>query len=267
MLKPSILIIVLFAICISAGAAYADEEDAELNTGELAVAAQNPLATMISLPFQDNYTYGGTEFDGLNVLNIQPVYPFKVGKDWNLITRTVLPLISSPYGSDGQESGVGNTLFTGWFSPVKPVGHWTLGLGPVINIPTSSSALFGSSQWGGGLSAVGVYMKDKWVGILLFNSVWGFSDTSELNTFLFQYVVNYNLSDGWYLVSAPIITADWNAIDGETWVVPFGGGFGKTFKIGEQPINFNAQYFVNVERPDSVGESTVRVQLQFMFPK
>ncbi|MFT5234487.1 MAG: hypothetical protein ACI9UK_002142 [Candidatus Krumholzibacteriia bacterium] len=265
MLKRILLILTAFIAMQNVATTSLLAQDTE--TKNLAAAAQNPLASMISLPFQNNTTFGGTEFDALNVFNIQPVMPFKLGDSWNLITRTVLPIISSPFGPDGQESGVGNTLFTGWFSPTKSIGKWTLGAGPAINIPTASKDLFGSSQWGGGPSVVGVFMSGKWVAGGLVNNVWGFSDTKKINSFLFQYFVNYNLSNGWYLVSAPIITADWNGIDDNNWVVPFGGGFGKLMKLGKQPINFNAQYYVNVERPDSFGESTVRVQLQFMFPK
>lgn len=261
----SLIMLVLVAAIQLATAASLLAQDSD--TKELAAAAQNPLASMISLPFQYNTTFGGTDFDAFNVLNIQPIMPFALSENWNLITRTVLPLISSPYGPDGQESGVGNTLLTGWFSPTKSAGSWTLGAGPAINIPTASSELFGSSQWGGGPSVVAVYMKGKWVAGGLINNVWGFSDTKELNSFLFQYFINYNLSNGWYLVTAPVITADWTGIDDDNWVIPIGGGIGKLIKLGNLPININAHYYVNVERPDGFGDSTVRVQLQFMFPK
>ena len=235
-------------------------------TADLAAAAQNPLASMISLPFQNNTTFGGNDGDYVNVLNIQPVWPFKISENWNLITRTVLPVVSKSEGTYS-ESGLGDTLFTGWLAPNKSPGNWTLGAGPVLYLPTTTKVGLGADQWGGGLSAVGVWIKDKWVAGGLVNNVWGFEDTSELNSFLFQYFINYNLDKGWYLVSAPINTANWNADAANRWIIPFGGGVGKIIRIGKLPVNFNAQLYYNIEKPDGYGDYTARIQVQFMFPK
>ncbi len=112
-----------------------------------------------------------------------------------------------------------------------------------------------------------MWIDGPWVIGALVNNVWGFEDTDELNSFLSQYFVNYNLADGWYLVSAPIMTADWNARSSQRWVVPVGGGVGKILKIGKLPVNLNAQIYYNAARPDSYGDVTARAQLQFMFPK
>lgn len=95
----------------------------------------------------------------------------------------------------------------------------------------------------------------------------GLESTNEMDTFLFQYFINYNLDDGWYLVSAPINTADWNTPSDVRWVVPLGGGVGKIVRIGKLPLNVNAQLYYNVERPENYGEYTGRIQFQFMFPK
>lgn len=242
---------------------------AEEKTGEqLAAAAQNPLASMISLPFQNNTTFGG-DMDGgdyINVLNIQPVYPVILSDDWDLITRTIVPVVSQSINGKSK-SGLSDTVFTGWFSPSVPVNNITWGVGPVLNLPTTTKAGLGPDQWGGGISAVGVWVKDKWVAGALANNVWGFEKTSELNTFLFQYFVNYNLDKGWYLVSAPIMTADWNKNSSNRWIVPLGGGAGKIMRWGKLPVNLNAQLYYNIEKPDGYGDYTARVQLQFMFPR
>jgi hypothetical protein len=84
---------------------------------------------------------------------------------------------------------------------------------------------------------------------------------------LIQPFVNYNLPDGWYLVSSPIITANWEADSDNTWLVPVGGGVGKIFRIGSQPMNAQMQAFYNVEKPAVAGDWTLRFQLQFLFPK
>jgi len=255
-------LMVALAVSLLAVGVLAEESS---NT-DLAAAAQNPLASLISLPFQNNTTFGGNDGDYINVLNIQPVWPFRISEDWNLITRTVIPVVSTSVG-DYSESGLSDTLFTGWFSPTAPVNNITWGVGPVLNLPTTTKAGLGADQWGGGLSAVGVWIKDKWVAGGLVNNVWGFEETDELNAFLFQYFINYNLDKGWYLVSAPINTADWNADASNRWIIPLGGGAGKIVKFGKLPVNINAQLYYNVEKPDGYGDYTARIQLQFMFPK
>ncbi len=108
--------------------------------------------------------------------------------------------------------------------------------------------------------------RDKWVAGFVIHNIWTFGDVAE-NKFLFQYFVNYNLPDAWYLVSGPILTANWNAEKGQQWIVPFGAGAGKVFRIGKLPINMNAHVYYNAVKPDGVGEWASRVQLQFLFPK
>ena len=111
-----------------------------------------------------------------------------------------------------------------------------------------------------------------WVVGALFNQIWsvgGNDDRTDVSAFLLQYFVNYNLDDGWFLTSAPIITANWKAEDGNTWVVPFGGGFGRVFVVGRQPLNFNTQVFYNAVSPDTLPAPSLewRVQLALLFPQ
>ncbi len=256
-------IIILCAVCsfIAPMLAIGQESD------DMAAAAQNPLASMISLPFQNNTTFGGIDGDVLNILNIQPVYPFRLGEDWNLITRTIFPFISAPDPDGGQINGLGDTSFTSWFAPSKPVNNITWGIGPVVSIPTATEEAFEADQWGGGASAVAVWIKGKWVAGGLVNNVWGIDDALEFNKLLFQYFINYNLDSGWYIVSAPTITADWNVTSDERWIIPFGGGAGKVVRIGKMPINLNGQVYYNAEKPDTYGDWTARFQVQLMFPK
>ena len=97
----------------------------------------------------------------------------------------------------------------------------------------------------------------------------GDSGDEDVNLFTWQYFVNYNLPDGWYLTSSPIITANWEADSGsDTWTVPLGGGVGKIFRIGSlPPMNFQVHSFYNVAKPDAFGRWNLRVQLQLLFPK
>ena len=258
------LLLVVFA-CSSA---FAQEAD---NTAELAKAAQNPVANMISLPFQNNTDFGiGPDDATRNTLNIQPVWPFKLSQNWNLITRTIVPLISQPGITPGQEraTGIGDTTFTAFLSPSR-ASKWTWGVGPVIVIPTGTNDRVGNDRWGAGISAILLTMPGNWVvGSLLSNvkSVGGGSG-SDFNLFTWQYFVNYNFDGGWYLTSAPIITANWEADSSDRWIVPFGGGVGKIIRIGKQPVNMNAQVFKMVETPEFGPDWQLRIQFQLMFPK
>ena len=136
-------------------------------------------------------------------------------------------------------------------------------------IPTATDDALGSDKWGAGVSLVVLKMPGKWVVGSLLSNVWSFagSGDQDINIFTWQYFINYNLEDGWYLTSAPIITANWEASSGEKWTVPFGGGFGKIFRIGKLPVNGSAQVYYNVEKPTSGADWTLRLQLQFLFPK
>ncbi len=112
-------------------------------------------------------------------------------------------------------------------------------------------------------------MRGRWVIGALVNNVWsvgGDSTRADVNQFVLQYFVNYNLPNGWYLTSAPILAANWEA-DDDRWLVPFGGGFGKIFRIGRQPLNGSAQVFYNVETPEGGPDWALRLQLQLLFPK
>ena len=159
--------------------------------------------------------------------------------------------------------GLGDTTFTAFFSPRESKPIW--GVGPVALIPTSTGPTLGAGEWGLGASAVVLAMSGPWVVGAIVSNVWSFE--GSVNSFLLQPFINYNMADGWYLSSAPIVTANWEATSGNQWTVPVGGGVGKIFKIGKQPMNAQIQAFYNVEHPSGGPEWQLRLQLQFLFPK
>jgi hypothetical protein len=109
-----------------------------------------------------------------------------------------------------------------------------------------------------------------WVIGALANNIWSYAgddDQPDVNQFPLSYFINYNLPQGWYISSAPIITASWKADRGNKWTVPFGGGVGKIFRVGKQPMNAQVQAFCNMDKPDNGPDWTLRLQWQFLFPK
>jgi len=243
------------------------QDSPESDEAALAKATQNPLAAMYSLPFQNNTTISVGPYERpQNILNIQPVLPFRLNDNINIINRIILPVITQPSSTEDMSStGTGDLSWSAWLSPAK-AGKITWGLGPVLQLPTSSSRDFGSGEFGIGPSLVALTMINQWVAGIVTNNVWTFGDVAE-NKFLFQYFINYNLPKAWYIVSAPILTANWKADSGQRGVVPFGGGLGKVFKIGKLPVNLNAQMYYNAVKPEGVGSWQSRIQLQFLFPK
>ncbi len=256
--------------------------------GDLAKQAQNPIANLISLPLQNNLNTGIGPFDrNQNTLNVQPVVPFNFGPV-NLITRTIIPLVYRPVvtAESGSTSGLGDINATFFFSPAV-AGTVTWGVGPALYVPSATDDALGSNKWSAGPSAVALAMPGKWLVGALVSNVWSFAggseDTEDVNSFLLQYFVNYNLPNQWYLVSAPILTANWKAADGDKWVVPVGGGFGKVFRVERQPLNAQFQAFWNAAHPEvpqvrppigelppkdsSAAQWTLRFQLQLLFPR
>ena len=247
---------------------------AEMSSEELAKLAQNPVGNLISLPFQNNTNFNvGPEKGTQNILNIQPVIPISVNDDWNIITRTILPVISMPAlgPDDSRTNGIGDTVFTAFLSPAKP-GSWIWGAGPVIQLPTNSNAELGNKNWGLGPSFVVLHLEkgSPWVYGVLANNVWSLTSDKQggsYNNGLIQPFLNYNLPGGTYITTAPIITVSWEADSGQQWTVPLGAGVGHIFHAGRLPVNTQISAYYNVAKPDYGADWQLRAQVQLMFPK
>jgi hypothetical protein len=211
---------------------------------ELAKLAQNPIANLITVPFQNNTNFNVGPLSGTqNVLNIQPVIPVGLNKDWSVITRTILPVLTQPgfVPDQGSTTGLGDIQFSAFASPSNVAGFiW--GAGAIVQAPTHSNDRLGNDRiWGLGPTAVALHLRpgDPWVYGALVNNVWsvGSGDDAIYNNFLLQPFVNYNLPGGAYINSAPVITANWKAESSQRWTVPLGAGVGKIFHFGPLPVN------------------------------
>ena len=256
------------AIMVAASAAHA-----ELSSEELAKIAQNPVGNLISVPFQNNLNLNtGPYQKNQDILNIQPVIPIDVNADWNIITRTILPVISmpplSPY--QGRTTGIGDLQITAFLSPAQP-GAWIWGVGAITQQPTHSDPLLGNNNSGYGPSFVVLHLEkgSPWVYGFLANNVWSSNNSTSpsYNNGLIQPFLNYNFKSGLYLTSSPIMTVNWQAKGPNQWTVPMGGGVGKIFHIGRLPVNSQLSGYYNVARPDFAPNWQIRAQIQLMFPK
>ena len=255
-----------------ASAAKPADDTVGQSASDLAKKLQNPIGDLYSFPFQNNANFGAGPHGGvLDILNIQPVIPIHINDQWNVITRTILPIVWSPDLSPAPSVpvGTGPTTFSAFLSPRNPTNGWLWGLGPVMQIPTISDASLGSSVWGGGPTGVLVYMKGPWVAGVLANNVWSLGGTkgpggNAYNNFLMQPFVNYNFGGGWYVTSSPIVTAAWET-PGTKWTVPVGGGAGRVFKVGKLPINLMLAGYYNLVKPQYGPDWQLRTQLTLIF--
>src|SRR5277367_3608633 len=253
---------------------------AATNTDALRDAAQNPVASLISVPLQENFNFGTGPADRTqNVLNIQPVIPLSLSQNWNLIVRWIAPVVYQPVGPQPPGSpvqttgvyGLGDMNPTFFISPKKSKVIWAVG--PTFVLPTATNTTFlGQGKLSMGPAVVVLVQPKPWTIGFLANNVWSVAGHSNLdklavNQFLLQWFVNYNMAKGWYLTTSPIITANWRAPSGDVWTVPFGGGVGRIMKLGFQPVNITAQFYANPTRPANTSPWGMRLQFVLLFPK
>ena len=160
--------------------------------------------------------------------------------------------------------------YQGFFGPAKP-GKWIWGIGPALVLPTATEDRYASDKWSAGVSAVALSMPGKWVvGVLAQKCLvlCGDSDAADVNKFLFQYFINYNLDNGLVISgSTPTITANWEASSGKRMTVPFGGGVGRLIKFGKLPVDFKLRPTGNAEKPTFASDWNLQFTVKFLFPK
>lgn len=247
------------------------EESPSTGSSELAMKLQNPVAALISVPFQNNYDSGaGPTGDGDQYkLNLQPVVPITLNKDWNLISRTILPYISQDdvIGTDSQ-SGLGDTVQSVFFSPADPTSSgWIWGAGPVLQLPTATDDLLGEEKWGAGPTAVFLKQHGGWTAGALVNHIWSFAgeeDRSDVNRTFLQPFASYTTKTHTSFGLNTEASYDWTA---EQWSVPLNLFVQQILKIGEQPfaVQLGGRYYA--EGPDNGPEWGLRLQVTLLFPR
>jgi hypothetical protein len=238
---------------------------------DLAKQSQNPIADLVSVPFQSNTNFNEAPFGRTQeVLNIEPVVPLHISADWNLISRTIVPIVSQPDPIlDSNTNGIGDVTEEMFFSPLHS-GALIRGAGPVFTVPSATDPILGAGRVLLGPTLVLLTTPGHWVIGVLANNQWSVGGNPlrpSVNEFLAQPFINYNMAHGWYLTSSPVITANWLAAPGQQWVVPVGGGFGRVFKIGDQPVNASIQAFYNAINPAGAPNWQLRAQLSLLFPE
>lgn len=240
----------------------------------IAEKVQNPISDLISFPFQNNtYVHVGPRNGVQNVLNVQPVIPIHVNDEWNVITRTILPLTWSPSlqpESSVPPFGLQPVTFSAVVSPATTFDGWTFGAGPIAQLPTGTSKALGSNVWGIGPAVIGTRTVHPWVTGLLVNTVFsaggtfGPSGTKYTLTTINPFI-HYNFGRGWFVGTNAVITANWDG-PGEKWTLPAGVQGGRLVRLrGKLPVNFLVGAFYNALRPQGTGTWDLRTQITLVF--
>lgn len=240
---------------------------------------QNPVGNIAVIPFQNNMNYAIGPYARFQYnLNIQPVVPFMLTKQLNLIARTIIPLVDQPsslppnfcVNADcGSTFGLGDIQEQLYFAPKTKPGALIWGAGPIFQFPTAQPQTLGSAKWSAGPAAVALVTPGRWVAGILLTQLWSFAgrpNYPNVNSGLFQPFLNYNLPGQWTLTTAPIITVNYNAPGNQKWAVPIGGGGGKTFKLGDQVMQINVFYYTFIQKPLSAPQTNLRVVWSLVYP-
>ena len=255
-------------LLISTSAFGQDQDNAEL-----AKQLSNPVASLISVPFQLNWdqNIGSADKGEKLTLNIQPVLPFSISEDWNLISRTILPVVDQHdiFPGAGDQFGLGDTVQSLFFSPKAPTSNgWIWGLGPVFLLPTGTDDLLSTEKWGAGPTGVALKQTGPWTYGALFNHIWSFagdSDRSDVDSTFLQPFVSYTTPDAWTYVVNSESTYDWEQ---EQWSTPVNFMVSKVTRFGKQLVSVQGGVRYYLESTDGGPEGLgLRFAITLLFPK
>jgi hypothetical protein len=236
---------------------------------DLAKKLANPVADLISVPIQSNYDFGIGPGDGTRwTTNIQPVVPFGINDEWNLISRTILPVIDQEgiaLGGLNDAFGLGDTVQSFFFSPKSSDPIW--GLGPAFLIPTATDSLLGSEKWGMGPTAVVLKQDGPWTYGALANQLWSFAGDDgrdEVNATFVQPFLSYITPTKTTLTLNSETTYDWT---NEQWNAPVNFVVSQLLEIGDQPVQIFAGARYYLDAPDGGPDWGLRFGITFLFPQ
>jgi hypothetical protein len=255
---------------------FAGETETELAKASLNELKVNRFAKHITLPFQAYFNFDYGKNNTQSILYLKPVLPFKLTENYDLIIRTIAPAYERTPTRNFNSVLAGHYI-NGW-GDINPTFFITpdkfesilIGLGPTFFIPSSTNDRYiGTGKWSIGPELVMYYMPKNWViGFLSYNiwSIAGDAQRPAVNAFQFQYLISYVFDKGWFVSSNPTISANWKSPGNQQWVVPFGGGIGRTIKWNQQAITFGMTGYYNAIRPAGVGPNwQLQLDMEFLF--
>lgn len=264
-MKNYFFIVLFLVFCTSKAQS---DENTPVTVEEMNKKRQNPVEGLRSI-FAQAVLIPDTGEGTAQSYSIQPVWPFKISENVKLITYSIIPFQYIPKldPSGDSASGLGNILLNGYFTAMKKSGSFVWGAGPAIQLPTRTDAALGSNTVSLGPSVL-LYLSGEKLSLgAVIQNYWSLGGTgvNKVDLFSFQYIGYYNFDKGWFALSNSTITADWLAPSGQRWLVPIGGGPGKTFKMGKKFYCGTAQLFYNAVKPDFLGSWEIIFQFQVIL--
>jgi len=234
-------------------------------SGDLASKSQDPVSDLVSVPYQSNFDFGIAPENRMGFVGkLQPVVPFKLNDDWNLISRVILPMVNAPVGPDLRSDGLGDSVFQFYLSP-RDAERFVWGIGPNVLLPTASDRTLGFQEWGVGVNGVVLMNQKPVVTGVLVSQTWSVQGNTK--PFQVQPFFNYNLPKGWFLSVSGEFNADWELPKPRRYLFPLGAGIGRVFPILGQPVSISARFAPYLEAPPDGPDWQFRLSMAFLFPK
>jgi hypothetical protein len=244
--------------------------DEAAREAELVKQTLNPVASLISVPVQNNWDFGIGPANAFKyTANVQPVIPIRLSDDWNLISRTIVPVIyaQSPIKGGSDHAGLGDITQSLFFSPKNPVGGWIMGAGPVFLLPSATQSALGSGKWGAGPTAVLLQQKHGFTYGILANQIWSFTGQAgraDVNAAFLQPFLSYSTKTYTSFGVNTESTRNWET---DQWSVPMNFSITQLLKIKGQPISIQLGYRRYVDGPRGGPDWGLRFAVTFLFPK
>lgn len=238
---------------------------------DLAMKLANPIASLISVPLQSNWDFGyGADGKGHRyTLNIQPVVPISLNSDWNVISRTILPIISqrNVTGSGVSQAGLGDTVQSLFFSPKATTASGiTWGAGPVFLVPTATDRALGAGKLGIGPTAVVLKQSGPVTLGLLANHIWsvaGRDSRADVSATFLNPFASYVTKRATTFSVAPEFTHDWNS---KAWLIPVNVTVSQLLRVGQQPVSVGVAGRAYLDSPAGGPDWGLRMSVVFLFP-
>ena len=262
----AVLFMALMSVAVTV---RAQSETARTPSDDLAMKLQNPVAHLISVPIENNWEFSDspthpTDYYG----NLKPVIPFRLGSDWNLITRTLIPLSYNTLGrSLSRRVGVGDVISTGYLSPEKPVRQWFWGIGPGVIVPTANNDDLGSGKWSAGPTGAVVTQRGPWSVLALVGQTWSFAgnrNRDPVNTTYLQPSLSYTTTKDTSFGIDTQSSYDWDA---GVWEVPLELSVGQLVTVAGQATNLGLTLRSHLDRPVGGPKWGLAFTATFLFPR
>jgi hypothetical protein len=257
----------MLMLCTAAQAQVTTQPGTSVTPQELAKSVHNPFEDFVKVPLQSTTGFSvGPHHNAGESLNIQPVIPFSLNAEWDLIAR---PSLSATYQPSPHEQFGLNDLQTSFFVTPHNANEWIWGAGPIFQFPTATSDALGTGRYSVGPTAALIYSKGPWFNGVLAYQLMSFAGNRARGSINQTYVepeVSYNFDSGWYVDCDPPMTFDWTANAANGWTIPIGADVGNAFSVGSHAMSFQLGGYDLVKRPDGAPQWIIRIQVTALFP-